>query len=166
MKQKIHLFIAAVQSKGVFGTLQVGASYIWDHTFDLRYGTDTMSWVKLSDLEIDAASAERGIDYQPTAAVELKALFLRLRLPRHYTFVDIGCGKGRVLLIGAEYGFNKVRGIEFSSRLCEIARQNIEKYKEINRGKIQFEIFEGDASIYNFCDDENVIFLFNPFDDI
>jgi 2-polyprenyl-3-methyl-5-hydroxy-6-metoxy-1,4-benzoquinol methylase len=45
------------------------------------------------------------------------------------TFIDIGCGKGRVLLMAAEHGFRKIIGIDFAADLCLTARGNVEQYR-------------------------------------
>jgi SAM-dependent methyltransferase len=56
-------------------------------------------------------------------------------------FIDIGCGKGRVLVVAAEYPI----GIELSDFLCDLARRNIAKLpKELMAKRIQ--IVNGDAS--------------------
>jgi SAM-dependent methyltransferase len=60
-------------------------------------------------------------------------------------FIDIGCGKGRVLVVAAEYPFKAIIGIELSDFLCDLARRNIAKLpKELMAKRIQ--IVNGDAS--------------------
>ena len=67
-------------------------------------------------------------------------LFKKLKIPDDKVFIDIGSGKGRVLLIAAEFGIKEVRGIEFSPVLCEIAKKNISIYKEKTKSKTAFKI--------------------------
>ena len=166
MTQKIDLLFAAIKNKGIRGTTAVALADLFDYTFDLKYGTDTMSWVSLKDIDIDSENVERGVDYQPTRALALRSLFSKLKLPKSYTLLDIGSGKGRVLLLGAEYGFRKVRGVEFASELCRIAERNSDIFQNKFGNQTNFETIETDASKFQFHDDENVIFMFNPFDDI
>lgn len=45
------------------------------------------------------------------------------------TFIDIGCGEGRVLLMAAEHGFRKIIGIDLAADLCLTARGNVERYR-------------------------------------
>ena len=40
--------------------------------------------------------------------------------------MDLGCGKGRVLMLAVEYGFARVTGVDYSASLCEIARRNLD----------------------------------------
>ena len=114
----------SIKDRGYWGTIQVTLSYIIDYFFDIRYGTDTFSWVELDDLQIQSKNIKRGERYQPTHAMSLRNLFRKLRIPREKILVDLGSGKGKVLLVAAEYGFKEVWGVEFSKELCHIAKRN------------------------------------------
>ncbi len=105
-------------------------------------------------------------DLNPMSKDKLNKLFLLLDLMPNSKVVDIGCGKGRVLLVAAEYGFVEVKGIEFSPLLCSIAEKNIDKYKQKTQSKTPFQVINADAANYQFEDDEDVFFLYNPFDEV
>jgi SAM-dependent methyltransferase len=47
-----------------------------------------------------------------------------------FTFVDLGSGKGRVLLMAAPYGFKKIIGVEFMPEWHRVAQENIRKFAE------------------------------------
>jgi 16S rRNA G966 N2-methylase RsmD len=98
----------------------------------------------------------------------LKKLFNRLQpaLPSDSVLVDFGSGKGRVLLIAASFGFREARGIEFAQELCHIARTNWLAYKQKRRVATVCQVVEVDAVDYAIKPDENVFFLFNPFDNV
>nr|WP_236023371.1 class I SAM-dependent methyltransferase [Chitinophaga chungangae] len=68
-------------------------------------------------------------------------------------FLDVGCGKGRVLAIAEAYGFRSVTGIDISPKLLAT----------IPPGR--FIIHCIDARKYDIPDHTGVIFLFNPFDE-
>jgi predicted RNA methylase len=91
-------------------------------------------------------------------------LLNRLHLPRDSNFVDIGSGKGRVLLIASQYGFRKVVGIEFSRELCNIARRNVEVFSRKVKPSSSIEVIETDATEYHFHPEDRVLFMYNPFD--
>lgn len=40
-----------------------------------------------------------------------------------YTFVDIGCGKGRAVLLASEVRFREIVGIELNTKLAVLARK-------------------------------------------
>ena len=72
-----------------------------------------------------------------------------------FTFVDLGCGKGRALLLARELGFRRIIGVEFAPSLAKTARRNC-SFAEI-------EI--GDAAQYAFPSGPLVVFMYNPFDE-
>jgi len=75
----------------------------------------------------------------------------------NFAFVDIGAGKGRVLLMAAQYSFRKIIGVEFSPKLCDIARRNLSVCR------CRAEIVCMDATEYVFPDDPVVVYMCNPF---
>ncbi|MEJ2691329.1 MAG: class I SAM-dependent methyltransferase, partial [Deltaproteobacteria bacterium] len=107
-----------------------------------------------------------GNPYQPTMAIPFNRLMDRLDLPSDSVIVDIGSGKGRVLLLSALRGFKKVVGIEFSSEFCKVARENVAIMENYLGKKLNITIIESDAAFYDIEDDQNIFFLFNPFDDV
>src|SRR5208337_1976729 len=72
---------------------------------------------------------------------------------------------GIVLLVASEFGFKEARGIEFSPVLCDIAIRNCSVYKERTKAGTDFTIFMSDVIDYGLSDDEDVFYLFNPFDE-
>lgn len=140
-------------------------TYLYDRFYDYIYRFDTYEWVSKDNLGVDDGIKEHAVKYQATRALPLKLLFKKLKISRDKVLIDIGCGKGRVLFIAAEFGLNEVRGIEFSPVLCEIAEKNISIYKELTKTKTSFKIINMDAGKYKFLDDGYVYFLYNPFNE-
>ena len=64
--------------------------------FDNRYGTDTGGEVNLWQYRIESPNAKYGVSYRSISDRHIEVLLGAL--PRHATFVDLGCGKGRPLL--------------------------------------------------------------------
>ena len=81
------------------------------------------------------------------------------------TFFDMGCGKGRVLLMAAEHGYMRVVGVEFNPLLVAIAKMNIQRFYSKRDKRAQIEVVHGDAGAYEFPDCDAVIFFYNPFDE-
>lgn len=138
-----------------------------EYFFDWRYGADTRAIAKLDGLTIRSGSRERGSYYEGSRVLPLRGLFAVLR-PLNVeggALVDLGCGKGKVLLVAAQCGFAKVRGIEFAHELCQIARDNWEKFRGKTGSTSDVEFVEADVATYVIRPDETVFFLFNPFDE-
>jgi SAM-dependent methyltransferase len=125
-------------------------------TFDIERGTDTSGILGLWRFKIDSPNAKHGVQYGTVSENHIKCLLDPL--PRSATFIDLGCGKGRPLIVASEMGFKNVIGVEFVKDLAEIARNNLAKmslcgtiiYKDV----IQYELPNGPIAIY----------LCNPFD--
>jgi len=157
-------FMTSLKLVGFKRTLDVIASRLADYIFDLRFGIDTVECIELENLQIQRENKERGQRYQPTGILPFKKLMRILNLPPGCVLVDFGSGKGRVLLMAAQYNVKKVVGIEFSTELCKIAMANIEKFRQKVNVAPQIDLMEGDVSEYIFKDDENVFYFFHPFD--
>lgn len=109
-------------------------------------------------------AALTGHQYFPTEpwlfAEMLRALPIEFS---QYTFIDIGSGKGRVLLMAAEYGFRRVVGVEFIPALHRVAANNILKFIHEHQSGIEIENLCMDARDYLFPVRPLVVYLFNPF---
>jgi SAM-dependent methyltransferase len=148
---------------GVRGLVVKGMCVLEDHAFDLRYGTETHRKEETVDPTVTSAGADDAVRYAPTRARYFRALMRDLRLPRDRTFVDVGSGKGKVLMMALDGGFERVVGIEFSSKLCQIAQRNLDKYCAARGLSGQWAIQECDVTEYDIKDDESIFFLYHPF---
>lgn len=153
-----------MKRRGLLGTLVNSLSHCIDYFFDRKRGTETYSWLELDDLGIDDEKKKHAELYQPTHAAALRRLLRRMNIPAGKTLVDLGSGKGKVLLIASEFGFAEAKGVEISPVLCDIARRNCSIYKDRANVDTKFTIYESDAYDYKIEDDEDVLYMFNPFD--
>lgn len=139
-----------------------------DFFFDMRFGTDTRAPESLKNLTIESGNKERGVGYQATRIVPLMTLLEKIRpmIPAEGSFVDLGCGKGRALLVAAQFGFERVTGVEFARELCEVASRNCAAFKARKTPETEFRVVESDVVDYAIDDDDSVFYLFNPFDEV
>lgn len=105
-----------------------------------------------------------GSKYSVTSLLALRKLFSSLDLNSDNILLDVGCGKGLVLLAALEFNFKEIRGMDHSQFLCDIASNNCFKYQKKIGTNIIVKIDAVSAIDYQFQDDENVIYLYNPFD--
>jgi SAM-dependent methyltransferase len=134
-----------------------------DASFDSRYGTDTAGRVQPSELGIaDDSVREKAILYLASPAGVTRWMLKNARVdPVEFSFVDLGCGKGRVLLLASELRFRQVIGVEISDELCAIARRNAETFQP---RRSQITVHNGDATRFDFPDSNLLIHLYHPFD--
>jgi SAM-dependent methyltransferase len=160
----IRLFLFRLKKRGWLQTLCIASSVIGDSLFDLVHGTETVRRIPPNEIETDSRNKRFSAGYGASKARPLLRLLNLLQLPRDATFVDLGCGKGRVLMLAAKYGFRRVVGIEFSRQLCEQARDNLDKFLHKFSAPSQIEIIASDVTQYRLGDDEKVFFMYDPFD--
>jgi SAM-dependent methyltransferase len=130
--------------------------------FDIEYGVSTEGCVDLGDLNIDSPSEIWGVQYEPTPPVIFDRIMILLPPREKYSFIDLGSGKGRVLLMASREPFRSVIGVEFSSELCAIAKANLEKFK----GRIaaqRVDVVCQDAGLYEFPSGPLIVYCYFAF---
>ena len=83
--------------------------------------------------------------------------------PEEFTFIDLGSGKGRTLLMASDYPFRRIIGVELLEELDAIARQNIARYHSERQKCFTIEALAGEAKQFEFPAEPTVLYLFNPF---
>jgi hypothetical protein len=158
----------AVRDQGVFVLVHKLWIELVDRWFDFRLGVDTCRWADLDQLSITGENKGHGFRYEPGRVVINRKLFqhIRANLSDELVVVDLGAGKGRVLLIAAEFDAVEATGVEFAHELCEVARKNCRQYALKTGCRTRFEVVESDVVDYAFRPAENVFVFFNPFDDV
>jgi hypothetical protein len=133
-----------------------------DLTFDLLHGTDTRRHAPLATLNIESDNKKHGQRYQPSPVYSFRRILRSLKSDfETFAFVDFGSGKGRTLLVAAEFPFKRIVGIEFSEELNACAMQNIAATGASKDRDI--EIVQSDASCYALPTEDLVLYFFNPF---
>lgn len=130
--------------------------------FDKTFGVDTAGSLQLQYLTIDSLNAGDGTEAVSTSARSFDWMLKALPRPlSDYTFVDLGCGKGRTLLLAGKYGFHKAVGVEFALELASIADNNLRNSAVNFPGGAA--IVHQDASSFAFPEGPMVVYLYNPF---
>jgi SAM-dependent methyltransferase len=101
--------------------------------------------------------------YQPIEPELFRDIIATLKIDfSQFTFLDIGSGKGRALLLAAEYPFRRVTGIELLPELNSVAEANISKVSPEQRTAREIRALCGDATEFIFPAEPLVVFLFHP----
>lgn len=133
--------------------------------YDLKNKTDTGGKTPAAQLDIPADSVEHVTGFQSVNERHLQTVLENVDFPAGSVFVDIGCGKGKALLIAAKYPFvDTVVGVELAESLCVASERNMEVARA--RGvltKASFIVHQ-DATEVDYNRGENIFFLNNPFD--
>ena len=101
--------------------------------------------------------------YQPTDAGLFQEMMAILPIDfREFTFVDLGSGKGRTLLMASEYLFRRIVGVEILPELHRAAEENIANYQSTTQQCTQVESVCADASEFDLPEGPLLLYLFNP----
>ncbi len=118
-----------------------------------KYGIRTIGTHYLGDA-ISADAKAQATQYEPVNYYSAETLMDHVTGPEKQTrFLDVGCGKGRMLAVAEAYGFKRITGVEFSPELCAAVKPG------------NYTVACVDARKMDIPDDTGVIFLFNPFNE-
>jgi SAM-dependent methyltransferase len=165
---------------GFCPTLKSFFSTLWEFARDStpsrrrqRYGDVEYDW----DFRVNTTGATVGwrdrllgmfnSPYQPTEPALFHEILASLRSIakidfREFIFIDIGSGKGRALLMAADYPFGRIVGVELLPELHRVAKDNIGKYKGDSQQCFAIDCLLADASEFTFPPEATVLYLFNP----
>lgn len=130
------------------------AEYDWDHRVNTT--SATLDWR-------DRLLGHFHSAYQPTEPAFFAEMMASLKINfQEFTFIDVGSGKGRVLLMAADYPFRRILGLELLPALHEVARENLNIYKSDSQQCFALEVVCGDAREFVFPLEPLVVYLFNP----
>ncbi len=130
-----------------------------------KYKLHSTDVIEINKLKITGIDTSNSNEYMPSNYVLLERVFEQLNQYEHnHTFLDMGCGKGRTLLVAAHFGFKKLIGVEFIASLCEQAQKEINAIAHLFPSA-SFQIKCTDAAEYFIPDDVQTIFFYNPFNE-
>jgi SAM-dependent methyltransferase len=140
---------------------RVALQDLGDTVLDRVLGIETARWVQHDRLEFDPTVGQQ---YQPSNWLNLLLLWRFLRSAgdlKHESFLDLGCGKGQVLLLAARFPFRRVVGVELSPSVMQVAQRNIEHVRDRLRAPV--EIVQADAALFQVPPDITMCYLYMPF---
>jgi SAM-dependent methyltransferase len=157
-------------------TVREMAALIWQFLSDStparrrqRYGDIDYDWeyrVDTTGATVSGLHRFLGLfhsPYQPTEPALFREMLGCLTIDfREFTFMDLGSGKGRVLLMASDYPFRRIIGVEVLPELHRVAAENVRKYR--SDAQLCFEIQSAcaDARQVTFPCGPLVLYLFNP----
>jgi SAM-dependent methyltransferase len=126
------------------------------HPYDLRHGTDTGGIVPSGGKKTDHP-------YWGAAPTVVRQALAKLPAPEKFTFIDLGCGKGRPLFVASELPFRAILGVELSESLARIAQANAAIIARRFPERTRIEIVAGDAANFHLPPGDIALYLYNPF---
>lgn len=155
-----------------------GWRYVWDtfrqvHWFDLKHRVDTAEMLGIHEYSVSEFDLKGVVQYQPTWTKSVDDSFMQVSdflgdSFSSWAFVDLGCGKGKVLLEWIKQcekkGVNqRYLGIEIEPKLSEIAIRNL----SIMWPRVSVKVHTCNAIVFRYQEIGRplILFLQNPFDE-
>jgi SAM-dependent methyltransferase len=137
-----------------------------DERFDREYGVDTSGSIMRQGLGVESDSTEHATGYQAVFPQPFLEVLRQLPIDHsRFVFVDFGSGKGRALLLAAQFPFKRIVGVEFSPDLHRIAVANCRNHRGPALRCATIDPLCVDAVEYPIPVEPVVLFLYNPFDE-
>ncbi|HEY8314115.1 MAG TPA: methyltransferase domain-containing protein [Candidatus Baltobacteraceae bacterium] len=135
--------------------------------FDAENGVTTEALLFLGELDPEAIGAAMAdaTHYEPVPIDDFNALLAAV--PANVetsTFVDLGSGMGRGVMLASLHRFKQIIGVEVSPALHEVARENLRAWrKRPDLRCADIRLVNADASTFAYPPGDLVVFLYNPF---
>ncbi len=136
--------------------------------FDAEHGVVTEALIFLGELDPEAMgeALEDATHYEPTPVAQCNAMLDAVPTPLEtFSFVDVGAGMGRIVLLASRRPFKQITGVEFSPALCEVAQDNVVRWRRGGSGVAckDLRIVCRDALDFRFPPGDLAVYLYNPF---
>jgi hypothetical protein len=139
------------------------------HPFDDRYGVDTSGLIGGGELRSGHKNDVFNTAYYGMAPSRFQRVMQYWVADQthpaleNYSFVDLGCGKGRAVMMASEFRFRAVVGVELHAALAGIAETNVAVWTAAGRAVCPVRIVCRDATEFVFPEGPCLLYLFNPF---
>ncbi len=142
------------------------------HPWDEANGVRTSGLVTGRDLKTGHAHDRHATAYYGVAPSVFETLIRRWQRTgpaapiENTTFLDVGAGMGRAVLLASTLPFRTVIGVELHPTLVRMARRNIRLWRNAGRAVAPIRLVESDIVAFRPPRGPVVAFLFNPFGEL
>lgn len=168
-----------IQRNGIASTIRTFAKEVWDFVREStpeqkrrRYGDVEYDWdhaVNTTSATVSWRDRLLGVfhsAYQPTDPAGFHQMMAAIPIDiSGFTFIDLGSGKGRTLMMASEYPLGRILGVELLPELNRVAGENLRVWKNDKQRCFAIESICSDARGFEFPPEPTVLYLFNPLPD-
>jgi SAM-dependent methyltransferase len=126
---------------------------------DRRFGIRTAGWLPPQETGVPRADAH---DYAATPYRVIRRLFREVPAQSFAgSFIDYGCGRGRMTVMAGSRPFTRVIGLELSEQLRSEALDNLRRSRVPRCCPV--DVLGVDAAEFEVPDDVSAVYFYNPF---
>jgi SAM-dependent methyltransferase len=134
------------------------------HPFDVTHGTDTSGIIWGQNLSSGHRNDLWSTAYYGVAPSFFNQILNNLNLDwQRFTFIDLGCGKGRALILASRFPFRRIIGVELAPQLSSVAATNLQRFSAPWQKCHNIEARNGDATSFDYPAGPIVLYVYNPF---
>lgn len=135
-----------------------------DRAFDTAFGVDTSGITHLTDLVVRGPHQRHAVKHVAMDPDEMQAALAALTIAHEaFTFVDLGSGKARAVLLASLLPFRRIVGVEFAEALHAQGLENVRRFRHEGQRCRDIELHCMDAADYVLPDEPLVLFMYHPF---
>ena len=132
--------------------------------FDRQAGVRTNGKMTVEELGLSPVHSH---GYEATPINFFHSVLAKLSTDYKRTvFIDLGCGKGRTLLLASDYPFRSIIGVEISEALSRIAVENVKRYASTRRNLPEISILCRAIEDFEYDTIQRsnhvLVYMFNP----
>jgi SAM-dependent methyltransferase len=143
IKDKLYIVANTYMLLGLMETIKELILYLLSHRpkddFDEKYDVSTVYTERLTKPDVaDPVAGSYAVHYVPTRECVMRHILnnaVDSSMILQSSFIDLGCGKGRTLMIAAQFPFLEVIGVELSADYHRVAVENLARYRS-HQGEI------------------------------
>ncbi len=139
------------------------------HAFDCEHGVDTSGVITGGNLAIGHAHDVHITAYAGIPPSKFHETIRRwvttppAGLAESFAFVDLGCGKGRAVMLASGLHFREVVGVELNPGLARLAEANLQVWRAAGKALRPVRVVCGDATEFELPAGPCLLYLANPF---
>ena len=139
------------------------------HPWDAEHGVETSGLLGGGTLAIGHRNDAHIVGYAGVPPSRFRAVLERWRSTlegsalAEFSFVDLGCGKGRALLLASQSSFFEAVGVELNPALATTAEHNAKVWSAAGRARCPIRVLAGDVTEFAWPAGPLLVFIYNSF---
>jgi SAM-dependent methyltransferase len=133
------------------------------HPIDRHLKVDTSGYMEVDQITASEQLRKLVIPYAGSSPSVVRKALTMLPPVDDYQFLDLGCGKGRAMIVASERPFLGITGVDLSRDLLDIAQRNIEVIATTFPARPAMRVHKANAVEFSMPPGKVVLFNYHAF---
>jgi SAM-dependent methyltransferase len=165
LRSKFSFFKTAVQAIRKYGVWPTFVISWYEFIYEAKFRSRTHHRIDPEEMDVHDAVSDHSEPYLPSAYYSAKRAFDQIHIKyENCSFVDYGCGLGRMLFFASQFPFRKIIGVEASEQMIQQAKISLTGYYRRKRKFApEWTIEKKDVRQFKVPSDARVFYFYDPF---